>query len=185
MGSNTSAFFVGVIVAVLSFILNGILTHIVRGVRFRRKLCADIALTVDGYSSHSPDLENLKEKASGEVSSVSFIWDNETQAVDDLAEKRQYLKALEFSQCARFYDELSLIGEIRHEYNLAVRGAIIDPEKTARYEVIVLACIGDLQKQYKQVIRRGCQCLLELKKNHSFLETDAARYQEMLNQHAE
>jgi hypothetical protein len=70
------------------------------------------------------------------------------------------------------------MNEIRAEYNLAVRGIVTDEQRRTLHASIAVACLGDLQQHYQQVITRGCQCLLELKKNHWLLKIDEAQCQE-------
>lgn len=178
MWPNATAFFVGVLVALASFLVKEKSTDIVRAIRFRRRLVEDIKMIIEGHKGHYSELQTLKEIVSQKP---SFIWDSTLNGIGSLSENAHHLKSVESSQCSRFYDELGRINEIRAEYNLAVRGFVTEKDKRDLHTSIAVACLGDLQRHYRQIIRRGCKCLLELKKNHWFLEIDEAQCQEELN----
>jgi hypothetical protein len=129
-------------------------------------------------------LEPLKCGVSTDSPSPAFIWDSTTGPVVILSESCAHLKALEASQCARFYDELSCIDEIRKEYNNSIRGIVTRLEEREAFSSLAEGCIADLQKTYKELIKRGCMCLLELRKNHWLIDIDESHYQELLNHYS-
>ena len=176
MNASTATFIVGVLVAVASFLIKELCADSVRAVRFRKRLVEDLKMIVENYKSHYPELQDLKEAIP--KNQPAFIWDTAPGDSSSVSEAAHYLKPLETSQCSRFYDSLSRMNEIRAEYNLAVRGMVIDEDKRALHSLIARACLGDLEKHYQQVIGRGCKCLLELKKNHWLLPVDEAQCQE-------
>lgn len=180
MSPNITAFFIGVLVAVASFLVKDISTDIVQAIRFRKRLVEDLKMIIEAHKAHYPELQRLKDTVSQKP---SFIWDS-TRGEGKLSENGHYLKSSESAQCARFYDELSRIHEIRLEYNLSVRGLVTEEDKRDVHASIVFACLGDLQAHYRQVITRGCKCLLQLKENHWFLEIDEAQCQEVLARRA-
>lgn len=179
MESNLIAFLLGVIVAVVSFILKEIITTITQAIRFRRRLVEDIKITVEGYRNHFTQLQRIKEQIP--MNSASFIWDSALGGMSNFSEYGHHLRPLESSQCSRFYDELSRVIEIRMEYNHSVRKIVIEEQNRDAYSDLAISCLEDMEKHYQQIIKRGCQCLLELKKNHWFLEIDEAHCKEELN----
>jgi len=176
MNASTATFIIGVLVAVASFLIKELTADSVRAVRFRMRLAEDIKMIVENYKAHYPELEHLKDAVP--KNEPAFIWDSAPGDSASLSQAGHYLEPLEASQCSRFYDNLSRMNEIRAEYNLAVRSIVIDEEKRVLHISIALACLGDLQKHYQQVISRGCKSLLELKKNHWLLRIDEAQCQE-------
>jgi hypothetical protein len=179
MGPNATAFLIGVLVAVASFLVKEISSDMIRAIRFRRRLVEDIKTIIEGHKGHYPELQRLRDAVS--KNAPSFIWDSALSGIGNFSENSHHLKSLESAQCSRFYDELSRISEIRAEYNLAVRNIVAEEAKRDLYTAIAAACLGDLQRYYQQVIKRGCKCLLELKKNHWFLAIDEVQCQEELN----
>lgn len=168
----------------MSFLIKEVIAWIARGVRLRKRLAEDIKMLVDNFSNHYPQLEPLKRGVSADDPSLSFIWDSTTDPVGILSESSEHLKALEASQCARFYDELSRIDEIRKEYNNSIRGIVTRPEEREGFLSLAEGCVEDLQGTYKELIKRGCMCLLELRKNHWFLDIDESHYQELRNRYS-
>jgi hypothetical protein len=179
MNENMAAFIIGVLVAVVGFIIKEVSTEAVRAVRFRRRLVENIKRIVDAHKNHYPELQRLKEVV--KISQWSFIWDSNFNDIQAISENFHYLKPIESSQCTRFSDELSISNEIRTVYNNAVHGVITESEKKEKFILIALACLEDLQIHNRQIINRGCKCLIELNKNHWFLQIDSAQFQEDLN----
>jgi hypothetical protein len=179
MNTSTATFIVGVLVAVASFLIKELAADSVRAVRFRKRLAEDIKMIVENYKDHYPGLQHLKDAVSKH--SPAFIWDSAAGDAGTVSEAAHFLEPLEASQCLRFYDWVSRIDEIRAEYNLAIRGLVTDEQKRTLHASIAVACLGDMQKHSKQIIARGCNCLLELKKNHWLLRIDEAQCQEDLN----
>lgn len=182
MNAGTATFIVGVLVGVVSFLIKELCADSVRAVRFRRRLAEDIKMLVENYKGHYPALQRLKDAV--RKNRPAFIWDSALGNAGSVAEAAHYLEPLEASMCSRFYDELSRMNEIRAEYNFSVRGIVTDEQKRELNASIAVACLGDLQKHYLQVISRGCKCLLELNKNHSFLRIDESQCQEDLDRRA-
>jgi len=176
MNASTATFIVGVLVGVVSFLIKELSADSVRAVRFRRRLAEDIKMIVENYKDHYPALQRLKDAVP--KNSPAFIWSSALGDAGSVSEAAHYLEPLEASQCSRFYDELSRMNEIRAEYNLSVRGIVTDEQKRELHASIAVACLGDLQRHYHQVISRGCKCLLELQKNHWLLRIDEAQCQE-------
>jgi len=176
MNPSTATFIIGVLVGVVSFLIKEISADNVRAVRYRKRLAEDIKMIIENYKNHYPALQRLK----GAVpkNAPAFIWDSALGDAGSVTKAAHYLEPLEASQCTRFYDALSRMNEIRTEYNLAVRGMVTDEQKRTLHASIAVACLGDLQKHYLQIISRGCHCLLELKKNHWLLKIDEAQCQE-------
>jgi hypothetical protein len=181
MNANTATFIVGVLVAVASFLIKELCADAVRGVRFRKRLAQDIKMIIENLKDHYPTLQRLKEAVPRK--SPAFIWDSDP-GPEGLSENNHYLEPLEASHCIRFYDDLSRMNEIRTEFNLAIRGVITDEETRALHVLIAVACLGDMQKHYRQLISRGCNALLELKRNHWLLSIDEAQCQEDINRQA-
>ena len=177
---STSAFWVGLLVAVLGFIAKDLIGTEIQGVRFRRTLVSDLKLIVDGFIKHLPALREIRNKLEDDPPRASFIWDSQLDVIGDLSRSGYYLKPYELPQCLRFYDETSRIEEIRREYNVAVRGILSGSENLDGYLRIANACLLDLEKFYRLIIRRGSECQLELNDNHWFLGVDVAQCKEIL-----
>jgi hypothetical protein len=172
------AFLLGVLIATGSFMLKGGLSHILKGIRFRRRLSEDIKMTVEAYWDHYPEIGGLLNKISSSEVEVAFIWDADVKRPEDLAMAATHLKPAEASQCARFCDALDRISEIRKEYNLAVRGMVLHDKSKEQYSKKATACLEDLRDHYLELISRGCACLTDLE-HHRFIDLDLARYHEM------
>ena len=71
MNENMAAFIIGVLVAVVGFIIKEVSTEAVRAVRFRRRLVENIKRIVDAHKNHYPELQRLKEVV--KISQWSFI----------------------------------------------------------------------------------------------------------------
>ena len=178
-------FLAGVLVAVASFLIKEMITGIVSGIRYRKRLAIDIKMTVEAFKQHYPELEKIKTNLSAPEAKASYIWDSQSDSWGDLQKNTQHLRPDEATQCANFYDVLGRIEEIRKEYNLSVRGMISDQEKKERLKDSAEACLSDLQKNYRQAIRTGCECMIELKCHHWFLDVDLSQCKDTLGRMAE
>jgi len=185
MSLSSAEFLLGVLVAVASFLVKELISYSVRGIQFRRRLATDIQMIVAAHKEHYPDLEILMRDLLEPEALASFIWDSEGDSLKDVQDHSHFLRSDEAHQATAFYDELSRIDEIRREYNTAVRYLIVEVEKYEGYTAIAKGCLSDLERHYKQVARRGSECLLLLNSNHWFLKINTAQCRETLDRLAE
>ena len=182
MSISKGEFFLGVLVAVASFLIKELIAHLAQGFRYRRRLAVEINMIVNAFNQHYPELVKLKNSLSAEE--ASYIWDREGDSLEELQRNTQHLKADEVIQCSSFYNHLARIDEIRREYNLSVRGIITSSENRNEYAAISTACLEDLQSHYIQVIKCGCEFLMDLTSNHHFLAIDRGQCEEILSRYA-
>lgn len=177
------ALLIGVLVAFLSFLLKEAVVWLDRGFKLRRRLVADLQMSVDNYHSHHSSLSGIANQISKSWPTPSFIWDTTTNSEDLLLSVAEHISATEVALCTHFYDELSLISEIREEYNSAVRGLILDGEKSEEYMSLLKACLADLQTEYRDLIATGCSCLIILANNHWCLRIPIEPYQKIKDEY--
>lgn len=178
MDLNIVSVLVGVVIAVGSFLAKEAITQAIAGIRFRRRLVADLKATVDGHKKH--DLAAINDRIHN--MSASFIWDSSFGGLADISENSHHLRSHEASLCFHFYDALSRIAEIRSEFNVAIRNMVVDESVRNAHKALAHACLADLKTNYGEILRRGTECLIELGLNHHLLDIDIARYRSELKE---
>ncbi len=165
----------GVIAAFLGFILKEWSTSTVQGFRIRKLLATDMKETVQGLRSHNPSLDRIETNLKNDE--PSFIWDSSlrSQTPEYVTNAIYHLTSLETSKCWRFYDALSRLDVIRDQYNESVRSLITEAREKEPHRKVAVACIYDLGRHYAEAISTGSSVLLEMKKNHWFLEIDVGQ----------
>lgn len=164
----------GVLAAILGFVLNGWIGDVLRGFRIRKLLVADLKSTVTGLKNHFPSLGTLQGTV---ATDPSFIWDSTTFETfpQFAAEAIYHVNPEETKLCWEFYDTSGRISETRKEYNTAIRTIVTEPTKKSTSSAIALACLGDLQIQYKAAIIAGANALKLIAEHHFFVQVDSAK----------
>ena len=181
MSLSLQAYLLGIGVAVGSFIIKEMISELSKGIRFRKQLTIDLKALITGFKDHLPDLEKLIHEINSPEPSTSIIWDSEYTFLDHVYKHAHHLKSHEFQSCVRFYDILGKIPEIRKQYNKAVTDIITDAQNQAQHKKIAIACLKDLQKTYSGLIQKGCEVLIEIDKNHWFLDIDRGHFQNVMD----
>ncbi len=169
---DINPFIVGVLVAVASFIIKEVLKDAYEDVQFRKSLVQDIKLVTNGFQQHLIELPSIRNNIDSGV--VSFIWDSTLTGLSESVAHSSALKAVEKSQCLRFYDETSRMEEIRRLYNDAIKNYIVFADSKESYARIAKAALVDMERSYVDLLHAGYDALEELDKNHSFLDIDRA-----------
>ncbi len=164
----------GVIAAFAGFVLKEWTISAVQGFRIRKLLVADIKGTIQGLRDHYPSLGQVEAKLKDEP---SFIWDSDSpsQEPDHVTKAIYHLTSLETTKSWRFYNALSRLDAVREQYNRSVCSLITAVTERELHTKIAAACIHDLQRYYAEAISIGSAVLLEMKKNHWFVEIDVGQ----------
>jgi len=165
----------GVIAAFAGFVLKGLVTGVVDGLRIRKLLVTDIKENIRGLKAHYSGFADIEAGVTG--SGPAFIWDNSyySQTPDYVTKAIYHLRPLETTHCWRFFDALSRIDAIRNEYNGAVRSLITEELKRDLFRKIAVACLHDLRRNYAEAISVGSDVLLEIAQHHWFVQVDLAQ----------
>lgn len=166
----------GIVAAFVGFLLKEWITSAIRGFRIRTLLFAEIKESIRGLKDHYPTLDII-EKNIG-TDSGAFIWDSSTfsQVPGHVSEAIYHFTPSETVNCWRFYDLLSRISDIRNEYNASVRSLIIEKEDGEPFKKIAIACVHDLQRNYREAILTGGRVLLEIAQRRWFVDIDVEEF---------
>lgn len=169
MAASLSDLLIGVAVAIVAFLTQQIVTFIVEGIKFRRRLSADISLIVEGFRNwkRPPDVvvEGSDNAAHARVS-MALIWDYSYESMDDLYANSSHLPAKLFSHIARFYSAAGRFDEIRRSYNCCIIETVKTTEK-AKWAVVLNCHLKDIGVVTAEIVESGERLLAALAKSYS------------------
>jgi len=164
MTSSLSELLIGVAVAIIAFVTQQIVVFVIDGIRFRRRLRADISLIVEGFRNWSRPANVVIEKRDDPVHpsvSMSLIWDNGYESMNDLYANSSHLSPELFARVARFYDAAGRFDEIRRSYNSSVIETVKTTEK-AKWAVVLNCHLKDIQNVVGEIVQSGETLLTSL-----------------------
>jgi hypothetical protein len=116
--STTGDFYSGVGVALVGFILTGIITYFLKRSRFRNTLIQDIKGVVENYGKFRGSLKGVTAAPVNlNDLNLSFIWNDGRENPVNLSEGYLYLTRKENERVSSFYGALGRYGESSDKYN--------------------------------------------------------------------
>lgn len=185
---SAAGYILGLTGAVAAFIVNDRITQAMVGVRFRRRIAADIGVIIEGYHGHYHALAQLIEQARrtldpAEASRLTWyprpIWQNDYTLLDHVYQHSSHLRPDELLKCVEFYDNLGRLYEIRRAYNEAAKSAAVQPENRELQIKFALERLINLQAEYADVVRCGCAALKLLAQEHWLVSIDQPHFEEI------
>jgi hypothetical protein len=120
LNASLTSLLIGVAVAVTAFVAQQVVIFIVDGIRFRRRLTADVSLIVAGFRAWTKRPE-VTVHNDGDPShpaiSMALIWDYSYESMDDLYSHAAHLPPELFARVVRFYSAAGRFDEIRRSYS--------------------------------------------------------------------
>jgi micrococcal nuclease len=191
----SNKFLLGILTAILIFLLREFITHARLGFRFRKRLVEDMKILLNNYYRHSQQLPSqiekieicLRTQKNGMVKAVeaSPIWSNEYTLLNQLYGNSQYLNPVVFSKAVNFYDTIGRLSEVRKAYNENLQKIIQSKELPAPVLAFLKNCLVDLKHDYDELIVKGCDTLITLAQKHWFQKIDTAHCRNILKEISE
>lgn len=162
--ASVGSFMSGVALATVVFVLNEVISFQIKAYRLRKLIVTDAESTVAGLVSNRESLPGIESGLDGETS-ASFIWEGAGAPPTFLGDVPVYLTTGESALALNFYSAQGRIDAIRSEFNDAVRGLLTDATKRTEFSKIAIACLHDLERNYKEAEQSGNALSALAKKN--------------------
>jgi hypothetical protein len=191
-GLSFAQYMLGIIVAILIFLIKEALADARAGFRFRKRVVADVKLLVENHFHHLPTLTKQIEVLDAAIKTlegggqpercVAMIWSNEYTLLDHLYQNSSYLHEEAFQETVRFYDTIGRSNQVRCDYNQAVRHVLERECYDARSFRFLASCLKALRANYHELIERGCNAVIVIAAKHWLVGLEVARYRNILTE---